>query len=136
MYSSQKTKKKKEKKKKKKVMGEEQCTICSLVGERYYRTQKVKPWRWSSGPFMTRVDQACHSMGGSFYSATVSTERFFLQKKDFNHSENQSWSNASSRIWSCCDTGEEKQRNEMKATISRDKFWRDGMEELQPFPLL
>ncbi|KAJ6931341.1 hypothetical protein NC652_014747 [Populus alba x Populus x berolinensis] len=32
--------------------------------------------------------------------------------------------------------GEEKQRNEMKATFSRDKFWRDGMEELQPFPLL
>jgi hypothetical protein len=62
-------------------MGEEQCTICSLVGERYYRTQKVKPWRWSLGPFMTRVDQACHSMGGSFYSATVSTERSFYIKR-------------------------------------------------------
>lgn len=24
----------------------------------------------------------------------------------------------------------------MKATFSRDKFWRDGMEELQAFPAL
>ncbi|KAJ6920667.1 hypothetical protein NC651_014300 [Populus alba x Populus x berolinensis] len=36
----------------------------------------------------------------------------------------------------CSLVGEEKQRNEMKATISRDKFWRDGMEELRPLPAL
>jgi hypothetical protein len=42
-FPKNKKEKRKKKKRRKKVMGEEQCTICSLVGERYYRTQKVKP---------------------------------------------------------------------------------------------